>query len=505
MAHWESLPLLLVGLCVAALGLVALAVDPRGKPNRLFAAFLLLVAGNFAANWIAYAYADSLQDAALGIVSNPWYWVSHSLNLLDAAALLWFASAYPYPSAWERRARVRAAVACVLLAHVAYVLLDPVEASRGPMEAQTGRVVWIGLAEMALFVAAYLGALGLAVRSLVEAEFASTREVARPLVAGLLVAVSTRAGLVESDLRLFEHAGTAGSLVVRLGVTWLVFGAALLLLRREPADSRPATRPWIVAAAAMVGGVSAVWVLSALPTTPAQRLLASSLLYACRWVFFGAVVTYALARHAFLGAGPRMLAPLRSAQVLLVAAAVFVLLRLFLAPLEGHAPGGPSAGDALALGAACLFAVGLVARRGATARLPAGGDDALRARKLDAYRALVEASLEAGGRGEEPGLAAHRRRLGLTAQDHEDIVALALAERDAGESRGPRGALPPGYALEEVFPSGATAWTLLARDPGGRRVVVKTLRAEWRRHPRVAAAFLREGRILSAVRHPNVV
>ncbi|HVM44373.1 MAG TPA: serine/threonine-protein kinase, partial [Candidatus Thermoplasmatota archaeon] len=259
------------------------------------------------------------------------------------------------------------------------------------------------------------------------------------------------------------------------------------------------TRPWILSAVAFVGIVFAYWTAISMPA--GHNAVAFSGLFTLRWLFFAALVAFALTRHAFLDMDRRLLPSLRRGTPIVAGAAAFVALWLLLARFQGHGQSALGAGEAVAMSGAFLVAIGV-----ATAHGVATPPGALAVRKLEAYRALVEAHVESGRDADDAELLGHRKRLGLDARDHADVAALVLAERAARARRGPAGALPPEYRAVAVLPAGPTAYAVLAeRAPSSQRVVVKVLRPEWRTNERVAAAFEREARLLAEIQHPHVV
>lgn len=486
LAHWESFAYLGVGVVLAGSAIVVVASNPRSTPNRFFAAFLALVAANFLFDWVGGAFRSPL-DGSRRLFEDGWYQLAHLLVPFDAAALLYFVAIFPRRSRLARWLPLPLAAA--LVAHVAYAIVDPVASTRG--DPAIVRILTFGF-----FHACYLGALALAVRSLLAAEFPASRRAARALVAALLIAVAPRAGLITVDLTNSRATDTT-TFAVRVLITSAVVLATLWALRREVAAERARTRPWITAALVFIGAVVVSWLLTTFFWS--QTLL--SLLFSLRWVFFAAIVAYALTRDAFLDIDRRMLASSKRGIPFIAGAFAFIALWLLLARFPGHDASAVGAGEVLAMGGGILAAVGVATARG-VATLPIG----LVERKLTAYRALVEAHLEAQRDADDVEIGAHARRLGVTRSEHDDIVALVLAEKALREKRGPGGALPKGYRAIDVFDAGPTSWTILAeRDAEPRRVVVKTLRLEWRANPRVRASFEREARILAALRHPNVI
>lgn len=486
LAHWESFAYLGVGVVLAGSAIVVLASNARSTPNRFFAAFLALVAGNFIFDWVGAAFRAPLGPTDL-LFDDGWYQLAHLLVPFDAAALLYFAAIFPRRSRLARWLPIPLSAA--LVAHVAYAIADPVASTRG--DPAIARILLF-----AFFHACYLGALALAVRSLLAAEFPASRRAARALVAALLIAVAPRAGLITVDLTN-SRASDVPTFLVRVAITSAVVLATLWAIRRESAPERAKTRPVLAAALVFIGAVIAVWSLTMVTSSPTPL----SLLFTLRWVFFAGIVGYALTRDAFLDIDRRMLASSKRGIPFIAGAFAFIALWLVLSRFAGHGSYAWGAGEVLAMGGGILAAVGVATARG-VATLPSG----LAERKLGAYRALAEAHVEAQRDVHDVELASHARRLGVTRAEHEDIVALVLAEKALRETRGPGGALPKGYRALDVFDAGPTSWTVLAeRDAEPRRVVVKTLRPEWRANPRVRESFEREARILARVKHPNVV
>lgn len=495
MVHLENLPLLVIGVALAVLGITVVLAGPRARPNRWFGGFLLLVAANFLAGWLAWA------APAPGGGSNPrWFLVGHLLLLADAATLLRFTSIYPRRAWFGTAAGGSVIVVCASLL-AGWALLDPDAATRAGSSP-------VRLATFACFAAAYLGALGLTIGNLAAAGYPATRRQRRVLVVGLLVAVAPRMGLLETDLGLASSANALPAVAVRLVVTWIVFGAAARAWwLGEPADERAAARPWLLAAGLFVAAVSLFW-LGGLLVGPGRGYdVLLAFLYSGRWVFFGLVVLYAFARHRFLEIDLRPASGVRAGVALGLGVVVFLLLRSLTGPVEGHSALFPALPDALGAAGGVLAVAAAMTVRLPVPLLTRGAEpDLLRSRKFEAYRALLEATLESGRGPADPVLDDHRRRLGLSPGDHRDLLAIIETHQTVRRARGPEGALPSGYRLVRAFPSGETAWTVLAHPPeGGPPVVVKVLRPEWRAHERVRDAFRREGGLLARLRHPNVV
>lgn len=169
MAHWQTLTFFVVSCSLAFVATLILASNASSLPQRIFSVFLLLVAANFGLDWIAKAYPVA------NLVDHPAYQASKLVNPFDAAALLYFASAYP-----RRRgvaASTRLAFFFILLplaVFALYVLVDPLWF----VSLSTPNVF-----VFAYFGACYLAALVLAAQGLRGAEFASTRAALRPLLA----------------------------------------------------------------------------------------------------------------------------------------------------------------------------------------------------------------------------------------------------------------------------------------------------------------------------------
>jgi len=164
----------------------------------------------------------------------------------------------------------------------------------------------------------------------------------------------------------------------------------------------------------------------------------------------------------------------------------------------------------LAATAALVLAVGRLQRLGDSMADHAlgGGDRTEEARRIDAYRAAVQAELDSGT---DPADASRKLRplraqLGVSDRDHAVIEHLL---RSTGESQAP--SLTEGqlflhrYRVARALGQGGAGKTYLCRDERvGRDVVVKALRAPPASEEGLSA-LVREARAIGALNHPNVV
>lgn len=475
MAHWESLPFLGVGaLLLGAAALVAVA-QPRSPPHRYFAAFLALVGLNFLFNWIANAYGVQGD-----LKSSAWFRAGTLLNVFDAAALLYFVSIWPRRSHVARRASLAAAILVVVAAFTLVALADKSALVRPGL----ARAAFLGV-----FLAAYVGSLGIAVVSLRKARFDSTRRDAAALFAGLLVVVVPRVGLVETDLELFPGgAASWGAIATRVALASLMLLLALLPLRALEAPTRRIARPWLGVALAFLVAVFLTWVLAPLLPTYDDVL---STLYTTRWVLFLFLVGAAFSRRALLEVDLRRAAGVRTPTALLAAFAAFLFARatLPLGPTHAGADGAPLVLAAL---------VGIVVGVGVGGAVPGWARALAQAERERVYRELLEAALEMDPSGARSRLAHARARLGITEERHAALAA-RLSAPEAGD-----GELPEGLRAIAPLASGATCRTWLARR-GEASVVVKVLLPELALSPATRRRFLEEAQRLSRVRSAHVV
>jgi serine/threonine-protein kinase len=61
------------------------------------------------------------------------------------------------------------------------------------------------------------------------------------------------------------------------------------------------------------------------------------------------------------------------------------------------------------------------------------------------------------------------------------------------------------FVVDAIIGTGSMAMVVGARDPSGRQVALKVLKSQLAKDPILARRFVREGRALSMVSHPNVV
>lgn len=129
--------------------------------------------------------------------------------------------------------------------------------------------------------------------------------------------------------------------------------------------------------------------------------------------------------------------------------------------------------------------------------------DALYGQRVDAYRAAVEASLARGTLEEdEDFLAALRERFGIT--DSEDRLLRHYASACILVPR--HGDATAAYDRLRLLGEGGAGRTWLARDRvRDRLVVLKEPLERWQREPGLRETVLREARLASRVRHPNVI
>lgn len=130
-------------------------------------------------------------------------------------------------------------------------------------------------------------------------------------------------------------------------------------------------------------------------------------------------------------------------------------------------------------------------------------EETLYGQRIETYRAALEASLARGSlEADEPFLSALRERFGIT--EPEDRVLRHYAKNSVLVPREGDGAST--YERLRLLGEGGGGRTWLARDRvRDRLVVIKEPLGRWQHEPALKESVLREARLASKVRHPNVV
>lgn len=500
-----ELKLLLFGgvvLATSATALVLLAASPRRNWNQWLAFFLLLVAGNYAAQvgsaLLSLSGAPPGSDRFLNALG-------FLFLIFDPAVLAYFASIFPRRTALaESRSGIVLLGACV----VAFTAL---EVWGHHLSTLPGNAPW----RVLFFVylgGCYLYATWRLLRNYVEETSRVMAEQVRVVALGIMIAALPRVALLPEDLLQDaqpilgidgnDPAVSAALLALRLG---LLVGL-LLVARRWLASAAPGmqaggSKRLLRQAAAVFAVFAVLWSVHRLTVVVGGTLdgalayvrsLSEFSAYAIRWVAFAVAISIGLARDQVLVADPRRALRVGAAAALAIS---FVSVGVAASAL------GPWTGAGLAVlipVAAALAYLTLGARR--------HGDDALlHHRSLDAYGALLASRMADGGLAadDDDALREARRRLGISQQEHTALVAIARTE-DAEANR-PE-VVVGRYVLLRRLGAGAFATVHLARDStDGNLVALKRIHALG---PGTRAALdtgLRELEVARRVTHPNLV
>ena len=534
----QNLPDFVIGGVLLALGALVLAARPREPTNAYFAAFMaFLGAGVILAavhGWTLQAYRAAIQAGSpgalawwdLSVRAEKLFWI---MDVFDPLALLYFASIYPRRNRLNRPA-VLVPAALVAAAFLAVVLATSVPPPATYEDAApVTRIFSSPLARAALLtylLAIYVTALTALALDLPRVQGEVTRKRLELLVIAFGVAVFPRVGLALSEIRglpLFtvEVFATRTSFIatrlILLAASFAALWAFYALLRlRLPAGEHATLRTLrnrtalLVLALALVVWLPAPLViflglvdLQARPDWLWQLVFVlERAIYSSRWLVFGGLIAYSLLRYQLfdLGARARLVAVEAALAVTLVggvAVAAALLVPTDPAAFPGGVPGLLL--TAIVVSVACVRAIDALSRRVTRSAGSRGTDEAIRLRKLDVFRAAVEASLESGG-ADAARLERLRDELGLDPAEAAAVERLARAPRAGG-------ALLPGvvvggrYEIESLLGRGGSARAFLVRDPLLRRKVVIKEIAD----ARGAAQALAEARVVGSLSHPNIV
>ena len=484
-------------LAVLLLGVVTLAAGRARPPGTLaLGAFAVLWGAHvLAGRWMAYATPEAAPVAHLTYLA---------FLLPLPYLLLEFARAYAKDAAASRLWRA-GSLACLLLALGAAtaLLAAPDLVYEGPTRFE-GRVFpdW-GPLYGPLAIAPFFAVLGVTLVALDRTRRASATPRAslhHALLAGGLgafTAFSAGNNLVFSvadPLVLGTPPLADGYLPLFLALTAVTLAvgarAAAEALR---APSTKARRPALLVAAATLGplawglveGVLAYTVLPRFSTVGLWRLLGVALL------------AYALARSRMPDLAPRSRRTAATALGIAgaattggVATGVFLLV----------APGTPLALlAALVTPLATLTPTVQLAQRALHVDPAQGAADATLARRVETYRAALEASLARGSLAEDEAfLRGLRERLAIAPDAHEALLCVAresvLPAPDATH---------PGYELLRLLGEGAHGRAWLARRRADDDLVV--LKEPVERTEPAREALLRQARLAQRVRHARLV
>lgn len=491
------------GLFVAAslfsLSLALLAGGARRFENRLLALFLLLVAGNFL-------------GIALGLATGNPRWVQAAFFLLaiDPPTLLFFVLSHPY----RRRDRSSLVVWSVvaILGAVSAVLVV----------AQPEKILSSRTPEHALLVAevgaAYFAAWLFSIRGTVEAPTPRLLHRSVFVVRAVGVAAIPRVGLLPGDFANqpiywvgerfgVPPVGTFGASLFEVAfVGALMLAAFALGLVASRGAGRPARAELGKAFRFVFIWVTLFALAHLLLDTAGRTHFRGGLLYGLRWIVFASILVHGVLAYQvvdFDRARARLAPHLGG----LLGGLAFGLATAVILQASNSAPG---------VAAALSTAVGLAAAVPATAATrsalhrfeaasPASGSD----RRLDLYRAALEAAWANGSPNAEARarLERDRRAFEVTheeARTLEYVVAGAAGPRPVPLTPGEE--VSPGVVVDRLLGEGAHGRVYLGvRQPSGERLVVKELRTEATEPGVVRRRLLREAKALRGLRHENVV
>ncbi|HEV8360789.1 MAG TPA: serine/threonine-protein kinase [Candidatus Thermoplasmatota archaeon] len=497
-----------VVLATGAAAVVLLAAAPRRNWNQWLAFFLLLVAGNFAAQAVdvgtdLWAIPDPVRVRAL----------SGSLGRLflifDPAVLAYFAAIFPRRSGLAERAWGPALLAVPV---VGFTVLEVGSRafSRAPAVAQPE-----AFAFYAYLAACYTYAGLRLLRNLLNEPSTVMARQVWFVAFGVVVAAFSRVALIASDFRVgFETLTGPGAtapaleLAVRLALLAALWvGMRAVVRRARASEHRRAEAAALARLAGLVFGAFAVlWTVERAVAAlvaggvavPAILELSAGavthgVIFSVRWFVFTGAIMVGVVRYEVLSVDARAL-PMGATA--LAAAGGFL--------------GLGAVGDALGPWAAASLAVLLVVAVGwALGRLAwvhesARTDGYLRERRLEVYRAALAAAVAAAepSEAQRASLATVRARLGVSEREHEILLAIAQAEE--AREQGP--VLLGRYEVLRRLGSGGYATVYLARDgPGGRLVVLKRIREDMAGPRGALDAALRELEVARRVSHPGLV
>jgi hypothetical protein len=425
---WARVLQLAVALVLALLGIAAMRAAPRKPPNQFFALFAFLVAGNFIADALVFGFVglDGLAGARLARR------IAYQFVLLDPPVALYFALLYPRRSPLLDRPWVKLGIflpALVLtVAHVVAPVTflpasydppgtDPVVVSAHALAgivAQLPAEVHLGIY--------YALALFILLRNWVAEAPGPVRDQLGLLVIGFGVALMPREGLVAAQFSAFVADVAIRPIVAMLERT-LPTLAMFFLLRayalRRSAGREDEVRLMFRRMGAFIAAIFAAWLANTVSTMgvsfPFESDPTSQFVYALRWVFFGSVVALALLRYQVFDLQVKVRRVARAGAV----AGALAMLALVAVLASGAAAAAlrPEAVLAIAVVVAGAPLAARWASGAADRRFPgAGGSVDGTARRIEMYRAALEAALVEGKLppAQEQELAELRRTLGLT-------------------------------------------------------------------------------------------
>lgn len=507
----------LTAAMTALVGLVVLAANPRRNWNQWLAFFLFLVAGNFAAQALAF-----LEQLARSGVSIPWgpsradvvlaRRLATVLLIFDPAVLAYFASIFPRRTLLAERPWGLALLGGPVLAFTV------LEVATGHLSADTaaGEIAPVRIAFFGFLAMCYIYASWRVLANFLQEPSTVMARQASVVAFGVLVAAMSRVALLTTDVPVRELvalgvAGREALPAVELLARLILLGALYLVVRAWVAGpvASTARRAEANRMLAWIGAVftafTVIWVLGRAasfaayvpvpePFVALGMVLDQGVIFTIRWAAFSGAIVAGVVRYQALSTDIRALALAGGA---MVAACTFVVGAIAVRSLGPWGAAGLSAAIGLA-GFAVLLLSALRATR------PRGGEDYLHRRGLEVYGAVLASALAEGA--PRVGLAEKhsglRERLHLTLHEHERLLALAEAE----ESRGAHERILGRYVLLRRLGAGGFATVHLARDTqSGELVAVKRLEVPRGGHRGAWDGALRELAVARRVSHPNLI
>lgn len=510
---WDWAVQLVVAAVAAALALLVLRADPRKPANQFFALFMLLIAGNFLADFVAKGFDLGGDVRTQHLLER----VAYQFLLFDPAAMVYFAMLYPRRDPRLDRPLVLGLIAAPTLLLTALHLVVPgvfVEPPGSGEGSLGGLRPWFrGLVELYL-ACFYLASFTLLLRHFAREDSPIFRSQFTLFLAGFGVAILPRISLAAEQSPLSPLLSHPWNIVARVTPPVALFAAYWIYARRlvPPARLPEMRRPFALMGV-MVGLTVAVLVLASLDlgaVLPAANFM-SRLTYSFRWIIFGSVVGYALLRYQVFDVELRTKRWTRRAAALAGFGAAALLAGLLVASV---APGNTLAlaGSEAVLLAAFALPILRSADRLASKVFPGASQDSdyLYARKVEVYRANLEEALADGviDPSEAAFLADLRRSLGISDREHLVIEHMVRARtRGVGPERLEPGKVVLGkYEVLKPLSAGAFGRATLARDRSlDRTVVLKELLPVWRGDPRMRDTLLAEARTAARLNHPHIV